>query len=462
MRGRLILGTLGVLAGSVSLLAQPPALPQSPAFPQAPASPPGPIAPPLTPPRTLPPGLGASPPATNVPGSPGAPGSPRGAGAPKPEPIAKALEIPLPQKEDKLEFKATDVSVKRIGGSWQVWHGQKVLRDLGNNESGARDIANVYRELRPTEWITIGGPKPIVEYGLVNGRAPMAANMPGQSSPDERKDVFHAGGIYNGPPVTGASAKEVLPIDLKTVRVEAVRGVWCVRDDNSLLFNFGSNKADAEQAAAVIQRYGFNRVGVVGTPAPVMNYLFASTDTRGIAQNGPYGKLVLQSQIDGMTRVGIPVGGVGFVGELIKFDPRKLEVRKDGGDWVLASGSEIFGRFGPTEYAARDALRTIQESRFNEFCKVGSAGLTFFLSDGQAPARVPYRAQARRFDPNTLKVTKTGDKWAVTEGNRHLLDCASAEEGETLIRVLKHYQFDQLARLGPGEKYGVTLLARGK
>jgi hypothetical protein len=82
----------------------------------------------------------------------------------------------------------------------------------------------------------------------------------------------------------------------------------------------------------------------------------------------------LQAQIDGLTRVGIPVGGVGFVGEMIKIDPRKLDVRKDGAEWVIASGTEVIGRYGQTEWAARDAARTIQDSRFTEYCKVGSSG----------------------------------------------------------------------------------------
>ena len=461
MRGRVILGTLGFLAGSVSLLAQPPALPQAPVFPQSPTSPPGPIAPPLTPPRTLPPGLGA-------PVTPGAVSTLGNyppiatAGTPRANPIAAAQEFPLPQKENKVEMRAADVSLKRVSGAWQLWHGQKVLRDFGNNESGARDVANVYRDLRPNEWVTIGAPKPVVEYGLVNGRPPLAPGMTGQSSPDERKEGFQPGQLYNGPPASGATAREVIPIDLKTVRVEAVRGVWCVRDDSNLLFNFGPNKADAEQAVAVVNRYGFNRVGVVGSPAPVMNYLFASADNNGVAQQGPFAKLALQSQIESMTRVGIPVGGVGFVGEMLKFDPRKLEVRKDGSEYFIAAGSDVIGRYGPSEYAARDALRTIQDYRFNEFCKVGSAGLTFFLTDGRAPTRVPYNAQGRRFDPNTLKVSKAGDKWSVTENGRQLLDCANADEGETLIRVLMHYQFDHLCRLGPTAKDGVTFLAKGK
>ena len=196
------------------------------------------------------------------------------------------------------------------------------------------------------------------------------------------------------PLISGAVAKEIVPIDLKTVRVEAVRGVWCLRDNNNILFNFGPNKADAEQAHAVVQRYGFNRIGVVGAPTPVMHYLFATTDAAPPPHAGPLAQAALQAQIDGLSRVGIPVAGVGFVGEMFRFDPRKLEVRKDGGEWQIVSGTELIGRFGPSEFAARDALRAIQDSRFNEFCMVGSAGLTFFLVDGKAPRACPTTCRA--------------------------------------------------------------------
>jgi hypothetical protein len=368
----------------------------------------------------------------------------------------------LPHKEDKIAINAADISLKRIaGGAWQLWMGQKMLRDFGVGdlaENNARDAARVYRDIRPTEWAVIGSPRPVVEYGLVNGRPPMAPGMPGAAS-DDRGGIFPAGG-GGGPLMSGAGAKAVIPIDLKTVRVEAVRGVWCLRDDRNILFNFGPNKTDAEQAHAVVRRYGFNRIGVVGAPTPVMHYLFATTEGAPEPLPDPLARASLQAQIDGLSRAGIPVAGVGYVGEMFRFDPRRLDVRKEAGEWQIVSGTERIGRFGPSEYAARDALRAIQDSRFNEFCTVGS--LTFFLVNGKAPTRVPYHVQGRRFDPNGLRVAKQGEGWTVTENNRHLLDCASAEEGETLIRVLKHFQFDQLCHLGPSAKVGVSFFAKGK
>ena len=440
---------------------QPPQLPQPPQFPArppvstpqvpAPGYPvapnlPGPLAPPLPgqPPQTLPPAL--LPPLNQPPG----------ANTPKPPTgPAAAVEVPLPHQEQKMPFNSLDVSVKRVVGGWQVWAGQKVLRDLGDSENNARDLARVLRDMRPTEWVTIGGgAKPIVEYGLTNGRPAATAAAPDPKAGDPNAGSGVVPGGFSGPAVTGAGAKVVLPIDLRTARLEPIRGVWCVRDDDTLLFNFGPDKAGAEQAIAVIRKYGFNRVGLVGdVKQPAMSYLFVSLEADRPKVAG--GQLLVNAQIDALTRTGIPVPGVGYTGEMIKIDPRKVEARKDGFEWVVASGSEVLGRFGPTEWAAREAARTVQDGRFTEYCRLGgTSGVTFFLRDGKAPTRAPFNAHGRSFDLTSLKVQEVNGKWAVTEGNRPLFDVSGQQEGEIVVRVLKAYGFDQLAHLSSGGAAG--------
>jgi hypothetical protein len=319
--------------------------------------------------------------------------------------------------------------------------------------------------------VTIGGAKPLVEYGLTNGRPavagvpPVVATKPGArgEAPPEtgRAAVEYAGGFAGAG--GGMGAKVVQPIDLRTARAEAIRGAWCVRDDDSILFNFGPDRAGAEQAGAVIRKYGFNRVGVVGAAGqPVMSYLFVSLDPA--PPKLLPGAAVVAAQIDGLTRTGIPIPGAGFVGEMVKIDPRKVEARRDGYEWVVAAGSEVLGRFGPTEWAAREAARTVRDAHFTEFCKLGgTSDLTFFLRDGKPPARAPFSAQGRAFDPAGLKVQQVNGKWAVTDGNRPLFDVGGLQEGETVVRVLKAYGFDQLAHLtAGGTKGGVTFLVKNR
>jgi hypothetical protein len=436
--GKVLLANAGLLLSYSAVLAQLPPLPQPPAvLPRTESS--NPTI--LSSPQNLD-GLAQS----------------RISERPRPaNPVAQSQEIPFPYPENKISIKPMDISVKRIGGSWQLWAGQQVLRNFGEHELDARDAARVFQDLRPTEWVTIGHPRPIVEYGLVNGRPAMAATNP---SGDELKGQSTVTADSNNRPVaTGTGAKQINIIDLRTVRVEAIRGTWCLRDDVAIHCNFGPIKSDADQALAAVLRYGFNRIGVIGHSTPLMTYFFVGPET-GPIQKTALTALSLQAQIDSLTRVGIPVPGVGYVGEMIRFDPKKLEVRKEGSNWIIAVGNDIFGNFGPSEWAARDAVRTIEQLRVTEFCKVGSVGLTFFLVDGKAPRKVPFSTQVRQFDLESLKVQQYGERWAVTENGRHLFDCVNADEGEVLIRVLKAFKFNQLCHLGPSARLGISFFAQ--
>ena len=429
MRGRFVLAGLGFVIGGAGLFAQipppisPPSFPPanslppaiSPQFPRSPAPPSLPLAP-------VPPSGGLP-----APGSPADP-APKGAAVP---PLQ--LEVPLPYAEEKLPLDAGTVTLKRVNNSWQVWAGPRLLKDLGDQEESAKDVVRALRELRPTEWVGIGGPRPIVEYGLINNRPPTTAGFP----------------------------RAVVPIDLKTVRVEPVKGVFVLRDDENILFNFGLKKADADQALGVVRKYGFNRVGMVGLPAPVMTYFFVYPEADQ-APRQPNNTLHAALQENALTRTGIPIPGVGFVGEMIKIDPRKVEVRREGSEWVVAFGSDVLGHFGGNEWGARDGLKLIQDAKFTEFCRVG-AGLTFFLVNGKAPTRVPLAVQGRRYNLAELKVRPlAADRWAVTEAGRHLFDVASPEEGEAIIRLLGYYQFDQVCQMGPSPRTGLSFLAKSR
>gem|GEM_PF-1327062 len=511
MRKRFVAAGLSVILGASGVSAQPPQLPpppaqvpaplyptppaypsRMPAYPTQPTYPQQPSYPaPQQPTYPLAPRYPGQPPVsiqpqfpTPYPGgyTPGGPGRNSGLGTPMMPPppgvyppgqapvgfngssgsTLSAGEIPLPFPEQKTPISVMDVQVKRVMGGWQVWAGQKALRDLGENEMNARDIVRVFRDLRPTEWVTIGGVKPVVEYGLTNGRPALAAAPPdGKTDPNGNANPNQ--GSSNGPIVTGAGAKFIQPIDLQTARIEPIRGVWCIRDDNNILFNFGTDKASAEQTIAVIRKYGFNRVGIVGSPnQPAMSYLFTSLDTNAAKFGG--GQLFLNAQVDALTRTGIPVPGVGYTGEMVKIDPQKVEARKNGTEWVVASGSEILGHFGQTEWAARDAARTIRDSRFTEYCKLGGpSDISFFLNDGKAPTRAPFSARERDFDLNSLKVQQINGKWTVTEGGRYLFVVGGPQEGETVIRVLQAYGFNQIAHLtAGGSKGGITFLVKNR
>lgn len=392
-------------------------------------------------PRMLPP-IGSQPlpfpqagqtqPAFSTPSNPAAqPQAEQPRSRPQPDP-----SVVLPRTEQLARIDPSLVTVRRLNDSWQLWAGPRMMRDFGQDAQSAQDALTAIRNLRPTEWAVIGSPRPVVEYGLVKGE-------PSPWLPYLRNS---------------------LPIDRKTVRAESVRGAWVVRDDRNILLNFGPYRGDAEQAAAVAKRYGFNRVGLIGSPTPTMAYYFtvdAPPSTNGPDENDPFIALTRASQEANLSRTAVDVPGVGLVGERTVLDMRRLDVRKERGEWVLANGADVLGRFGYSEMAARDALRVIRDVRLTEFCRVGT-GMTFFLSHGQAPTRVSYAAQRERFDYTRLDARADGaGGWGVYEGaGRQLFPAGSREEADLVIRVIQAYQFDQVCQLGSSPKASLRFLAK--
>lgn len=348
-------------------------------------------------------------------------------------------EVRLPQKERAVRFEGSTVTVRKLQDGWQVWSGHVMLRDFGRAQADAEEVARVIRELRTTEWVGIGtSGRPTVEYGLTNGKPHMPTSAP----------------------------KMTTAVDLRTVRVDNVRGVWCLRDDSSILVNFGREKEDAEQTLAVIRKYGFNRLGVVGTPAQ-MSVLFAQPGlTPGKGGTGPglpagIGQLAKAAQEQNLTRTGIELPGSGYVGERFVLDARKIEVRKEKGEYVLSHGTDVLARFGLSEWSARDALRVLQDMRVTEFCRF-NADVTFFLVNGQPPARVPFSVQGSRFDPERLSVKPaSAGQFGVYEANGRLLYAvATKADAEALVTMLKHYRFDQQCQVGLSGRNGLKFLAK--
>lgn len=345
------------------------------------------------------------------------------------------LNVKLPQPENLLTIDPGTLTVRRAAGSWELWAGRVLLRDFGPADRDAEETLRVMRTMRPTEWGRIGSPRTIVEYGLTSGELPK----------------MHA------------NAKNVQPIDRKTVRAESVRGAWVLRDDSNILLNFGSAKADAEQAVAVVKRYGFNRLGLVGVPSPSMTYFYSAPEIPGhVEKSSPNAALIRAAQEQSLTRTGVDVPGVGYVGEQIAIDPMKLEIKKVQSEWLLLHGQDVLGRFGYSELTARDAMRVVKDGRFTQFCRVGNPGVTFFLVNGQPPKKVPFEAQGMRFEASDVRARETiPGLWAVCDANgRTILPAAGKDDAELVASVIRAYKFDQLCKVGQSPKAQMTFLAK--
>ena len=342
-------------------------------------------------------------------------------------------DIKLPQKEQLVRIDGAALIARRQNENWQIWAGTTLLHEFGKHQSEAEEMVRQMRELRPTEWAGIGTGRPVVEYGLTKGEAFVPTYEPKHSS----------------------------MLDLKTLRAENVRGAWVLRDDTCIALNFGVNRGDAEQAAAVAQRYGFNRIGWVGETTPVLTYFFAMPGNIK-AGTGGLSAAIKSFQEDSLTRTGIDLGGTGFVGERIVIDAKKCEIRKEKGEYQVVHGTDVIAKFGASEWSARDALRVVQDIRATEFCRF-NADITFFLVNGLPPAKVPFSVQSTRFNPEDLKVrSASGGQFALYDGgNRQVFGpFVTQVEAEQLAKLMKHYKFDQTCQMGLSSKGGLKFLAK--
>lgn len=397
----------------------PPTPPPNPLFPTHPA---------MKPERTTPNSLLAPPPTT-----------PAQTAEPGLLPPALAPEVKLPQKESLARIDANSLSARRSSDRWVVGNGLSVVRDFGTSRDDADEFVRVLRELRPTEWGTVGTNRVVVEYALTSGAAAVPAFAP----------------------------KNCVSIDLASVRTEQVRGVTVVRDDQAILLNFGQAREDAEQAVAVIRKYKFNRLGQVGPVGSGATFLFAQEVAANKLKQpsqltGAYAQLASAMEEQKLTRTGIELdGGKTAVGERVVIDPKAVELKRDKGDWKLVHGTDVLATFGPSEWSGRDALKLVQDQRFTEFCKF-NAEVTFFLINGQPPTRVPFAVQATRFDRDNLKVKlASGGKYGLYEGQGRLVfACDSEKEAEQLLKVIHQYGFDTSCQMGLGAKSSLRFLAK--
>lgn len=343
--------------------------------------------------------------------------------------------VPLPQKELLEAIDVHKLSIRRLNGTWQIHNNGTLFQSFGGDRTSAEEVLTVLRTIRPTEWGTVGNQRPIVSYGLANGR------------------------VSQFIPV----AQRRMPIDLQTLRVEQTQGVWIVRDDNNILLNFVSDRLGATQAVAVASKYGFNQLGFVGTPRPMFAYFYAAPETKDtpFAQEAS-NPLMQLAQAQNLERTGIPVPGLGFVGEQVRIDPSKLELRSEGGQWALVSGSDSLAEFGRNEWTAREALKVVQDLRATEFCSLatGSESVKFFLQNGKAPDHVPFAVQGERFDPKDLRVRQIGTTWTVYSTRTRLYETETEEQANAIIKVIQAYEFNQLCRVGLSRTSTLKFLAR--
>jgi hypothetical protein len=147
--------------------------------------------------------------------------------------------------EDCVGFTPGNLRVANIGGRWKIVDGSHWVGDFGSNRAAADQGLAIIRRYGFTMQCFVARPNPPMTYWR------------------------RGAGVPRLPTGVGEDCNAVNPAN---VQARFVGGAWKVVDGSSWLLHFGSNRAGAEQAVAIIQRYNLNRQCFVARPNPPMTY----------------------------------------------------------------------------------------------------------------------------------------------------------------------------------------------
>jgi hypothetical protein len=397
--------------------------------------------------------------------------------------------------ENLVHFDDRIVELQWHEGHWQLWAGPELIKDFGPRQAEARQALSLVRELHLTERGTVGTPRTIMEYWLSDGRAP-AGMLPAVRS---------------------------MPIDQGILRTEQIQGYWCVRDNTNTFFNFGTHQDEAEQALAIMKRYGFSRLGLVGQGRPVMLVFVGSPtgmkSTTMHAPPPPSSRVITQQHVEStslpfadappssiqpshivasnnltkstlpggnepnknsmpsagidLNAAALPVGrqlappsgpspDLSTLSERVPLDYHQVHLYHDRQDWKLLCGDYVIANFGPDEREARLGEIAFRSSHFTEQCLIGHPKpvFSYFLVNGRPPQGLPFGAAAVAFRPQELSVRQVNGAWTICDPSRVLFAFGDkADEAKETLKAIQKHNFDTFCRLGQGEQ-SMTILAR--
>lgn len=361
---------------------------------------------------------------------------PAEAAAPKTLPPELVGNVPAPVRpppaapEPQQKFDSSTLHLKGDRGQWQLWAGGLLLKDFGPAQADAQDALRLFRELSVDAHGTVGG---VFDYWLSRGDAPYGV----------------------------ARQRQVVNFDAATLRAEQVNGNWVLRDAKLILYNFGRSQSDAEGALAVCRKYGFNQLGFVGGTTPSLKYLLRDAARRlPDPAPPPPNATPVRMQAGEVLLPPLTLPGYGVVGDRELFDYRKLEVKRDAGDYVLMTAGKPLGRFGASERDARSTANVLTEFRCTEICRIGDA--RFFLSNGRAPQGTTVGLATRTFRPDSLAVRQSNGVWGVAEGYRMLVEVGTRQDADKALAAIREFRFDGVCSIGNGRLGNVHLFVRSR
>lgn len=366
---------------------------------------------------------------------------------------------PQRRTQQLRQFDPQSTRLHWVNNRWVLRSGDTFLKDFGQRYQDGREALRVIQRLKLSQRGAIGNPLPIMEFWLADGKAPK----------------------------TLGSGLRLSPIETESLRVEKIHGNWCIRDNQQILFNFGIQKACADQAVDVMRRYRFSQVGYVGFPRPVMIYF--TTDSRalrkasfqrplmtnqtgnekqppgfsptGQRKNSPQSgnqrpsvdeKRLLQYQLlqlaRGARQLAPPVTATTAH---VQFDPRQLVIRQIQNRWKLYAGNLVVADFGMDFNGAEEAVRLLRSHDCNEYCLIGqpTSSFSYFLAHGSAPRGIRLSLEGIHFRPDKITVRQSPAGWNVCEGERTLFQFGNRQaDAAELAAAIRQHRFDFYTPLG--------------
>lgn len=365
-----------------------------------------------------------APPSRSSANSPGSPLSPIGAGH-DPSLLSKPPEpTRAPAPDHSVKFDPRKAELRYIDSQWCLVAGDTYLKQFGKEQRVAYDALVALRSLELTELASIGKPKPVFEYFLCRGRAPTG----------------HALGL------------RITKFDLERLELRQTLGGWKLMENNRPLFNFGSEREEAEKALAIIRHYQFNQIGHLGQPDPLMTVLLR--DESRLPKRPPEQPASASKPLDKMpgpepiVKPPAPPAQTNLLTR-VPFDCRQAQVRKVDKSWKIMVGSFALKDFGTNERDARDALRIMQHYGFTEqHVMEGDSRFEFFLARGQAPRGRMVGQDAVSFRPDFLTVRQLDDAWWIAQGEQQLLRFDQQEQAKQALEMIRKHRFDHICSIG--------------
>lgn len=162
------------------------------------------------------------------------------------QPVRPKVVTPVPAlKEDCIGFNPANIAVIQANNRWKIADGSHWMFDFEGRQEEARQALRILRHYGVNQICYVGRPQPSLTYLLGNSAAPSGA----------------------------LQGEDCLTFNNSNLAVIQAGGRWKIADGNHWLFDFADNKGEAEQALAVIRKYGFTHSCYVGRPQPSFSYL---------------------------------------------------------------------------------------------------------------------------------------------------------------------------------------------